>query len=117
MDITSSYANAIKTVVPGTFVPDVAGSIAPASEPLTNDQVGAVDGTGSFKDAVKSLLNATNDKLATADQKSVDLAVGKSNDLEGTVKSVEEAGLAMEFTMAIRNKLLDAYTEVSRMQF
>jgi flagellar hook-basal body complex protein FliE len=32
------------------------------------------------------------------------------------ITSVEEANLSMQFTLAIRNKLLDAYTEISRMQ-
>jgi flagellar hook-basal body complex protein FliE len=31
------------------------------------------------------------------------------------VTSVEEANLALQYTMAIRTKLLDAYSEVERM--
>jgi len=115
MDITNSYAAAIAKITPGTFVPDIGSTTAPKSELLPDDQ--SAGAAGSFKDVVKSLLNDVNDKMATADQQSIDLAVGKSNDLEGTVKSVEEAGLAMQFTLSVRNKLLDAYTEVSRMQF
>jgi flagellar hook-basal body complex protein FliE len=55
--------------------------------------------------------------MTEAQQKSTDYALGKTNDLEGTVKSVEEAGLAMSMTMSVRNKIMQAYTEISQMQF
>ena len=116
MDI-NAFGSAIKSVVPGTFVPDMSPA-GPKSEPLGDDAaVGGVgSATGSFKDTLNSFLTDVNDKQITADQKSQDLALGKTNDLEGVVKSVEEAGLSMQFTLAIRNKLLDAYTEIERMQ-
>ncbi len=117
----NSYGSSMGKIMPGTFVPDISPA-GPKSEPLGDDGLGgdAVGGVGSaagsFKDTVKSFLDDVNDKQITADQKSQDLALGKSNDLEGTIKSVEEAGLSMQFTLAIRNKLLDAYTEIQRMQ-
>ncbi len=116
MDI-NSYGSAIDKVVPGSFVPDIAPS-APKSIPLDDgDAVGGVgSASGSFKDTLKSFINDVNDKQIAADQKSQDLALGKTNDLEGVVKSVEEAGLSMQFTLAIRNKLMDAYSEIQRMQ-
>ena len=55
--------------------------------------------------------------MTVAQTKSTDLALGKNHDEAGTVKAVEEAALTMQFTMAIRNKLLDAYQEVQRMNF
>ena len=112
MDITP-YAKAISSVLPGTFVPDM-GNASPKSEPLAG--AGAVAAT-SFKDTVASLLNDVNAKEVDASQKSVALATGKSNDIAGTVKSVEEAGLAMQMTMAVRNKVMDAYKELQQMQF
>ncbi len=118
MDINSAYNAAIRNVIPGTFAPDVA---APRTEAIPSDTsaVGGVTGVGatpSFRDTVKSFLDDTNDKMATSDQLSRDLASGKTNDLNKVVTSVEEANLAMSFTLAVRNKLMDAYTEVSRMQ-
>lgn len=113
MDI-NSYGSAINSVTPGTFVPDIAPG-APKAEPLTDDA--AQGASSSFKDTLSQMLGNVNDQLVTAQQKSMDLALGKSNDEAGTVKSVEEAALAMQFTLAVRNKLMDTYTEVSRMQF
>ena len=123
MDINSAYNDAMRNVLSGTFAPDAA-SVAPRTEAIPTDSpdaaatgaVTGVDGTPSFRDTVKSFLDDTNDKMSTSDQLSRDLASGKTNDLNKVVTSVEEANLAMSFTLAVRNKLMDAYTEVSRMQ-
>jgi flagellar hook-basal body complex protein FliE len=115
VDINSSYDAAMRSAIPGTFVPDL-GS---AGNDVQTDAIpgNAAAGAPSFKDTVKSLLADVNDKVASSDQLSRDLATGRTNDVSKVVTSVEEANLAMQFTLAIRNKLLDAYTEVSRMQF
>lgn len=100
-------------VLPGSFVPDIgAGSNDVASEAIPG---GAASGA-SFKDTVKSFLDDVNTKVTTSDKLSNDLATGKTNDVSKVVTSVEEANLAMQFTLAIRNKLLDAYKEISQMQ-
>lgn len=111
MDI-DPYSSVMSKVTPGTFVPDIAPN-GPAAQPLPDDGAGAV----SFKDTVKSLLEDVNDKMVNAGQMSQDLATGKSRDFDGTIKSVEEATLAYQFTMAIRNKLMEAYQEVQQTQF
>jgi len=111
MDI-DPYGSAISKLSPGTFVPDIA---PPASQTIPDDQAGA-SGV-SFKDTVKSLLDDVNDKMVNASQMSQDLATGKSRNFDGTIKSVEEASLAFQFTMAIRNKLMEAYQEIQQTQF
>jgi flagellar hook-basal body complex protein FliE len=113
MDV-NPYGQTMSTVVPGSFVPDIGAQSAPKSELLPDDQSSA---TGSFKEALQGFIGDVNDKMSTAEQQSTDFATGKTGDFDGVVKSVEEASLAMQFTMAIRNKLMDAYTEVERMNF
>jgi flagellar hook-basal body complex protein FliE len=110
MDFMSSMAK----VLPGTFAPDIGSIDAPDITPIPNG-VDAPGGT-SFKDTVKGLLSDVNDKINVSDQNTRDLASGKTNDLQKVVTSVEEANLALQFTMAMRTKLLDAYSEISRMQ-
>ena len=113
MDINSAYGAAMRSAVPGTFVPDIGSSSDVKTEAIPG---GAATGATSFKDTVKSFLSGVNDKVTASDQLSGDLAAGRTNDVSKVVTSVEEANLAMQFTLAIRNKLLDAYTEISRMQ-
>ncbi|HEV3088628.1 MAG TPA: flagellar hook-basal body complex protein FliE [Candidatus Elarobacter sp.] len=111
------YGSAISKVIPGTFVPDIGaatGAEAPNVAPIPGG-AGETQGT-SFKDTVKSLLSDVNDKINVSDQATRDLADGKTNDLQKVVTSVEEANLALNFTMAMRSKLLEAYQEIARMQ-
>ncbi len=113
MDINSSYETAMRAVIPGTFVPDIGSGSDVKTEAIPG---GAATGAPSFKDTVKSFLSDVNDKVNVSDQLSQDLATGKTNDASKVVTSVEEANLSMQFTLAIRNKLLDAYREISQMQ-
>lgn len=116
MEISSNYGEAMSRIMPGTFVPDIGQQSKPLSEPLTGDEASGVGATSSFKNTLAQMLSDVNDKMVTADTKTQDLALGKSNDFDGTIKSVEEGQLAMQFTMAIRNKLMDAYQEIQRTQ-
>jgi flagellar hook-basal body complex protein FliE len=112
------YGSAISKVIPGTFVPDIGAATNLDERPNVGPiPAGAGEAQGpSFKDTVKSMLADVNDKINTSDQATRDLADGKTNDLQKVVTSVEEANLALNFTMAMRSKLLEAYTEISRMQ-
>src|SRR5579872_1195958 len=103
-----------------SFIPDIAlprGNEAPTITPLapsTGQKSSESGETPSFKDQVVGLLQDVNDKLVGSDQNVRDLAMGKTNDLDRVVTSVEEANLALQYTIAIRGKLLDAYNEVAR---
>ncbi|GAC1360521.1 MAG: hypothetical protein NVSMB31_20640 [Vulcanimicrobiaceae bacterium] len=114
MDIPS-FNSAMSKVVPGTFVPDI-GTSTPKTTPIPDGGTPGTDAVTSFKDTVKGLLNDVSDKVNASDQNTRDLATGKTNDINKVVTSVEEANLSMQFTMAIRNKLMEAYSEISRMQ-
>jgi flagellar hook-basal body complex protein FliE len=109
------YAGAISHVVPGSFVPDI-GKMD--ETPVVSNIPGTADASGatSFKDTVKQMLADVNTKLNVSDDNARDLATGKTGDIEKVVTSVEEANLALQYTMAIRSKLLDAYSEISRLQ-
>ncbi len=116
MDLAAALPAISKT---NPFVADI-GENAPTITPIP--AVGGINPTSvaaeppSFKDTVVGILSDTNSKLNTSDANQRDLASGKTNDLQKVVTSVEEANLAMEFTMAMRSKLLEAYQEVARMQ-
>lgn len=96
------------------LVPDIApGGDKPNISPIPG--IGESP-TTSFKDTVKQMLEDVNTKITTSDQNVQDLATGKTDDQEKVITSVEEANLALQYTMSIRTKLLDAYQEISRMQ-
>jgi flagellar hook-basal body complex protein FliE len=108
------YMAALSAVMPKGIVPDIGKT---DETPSISNIPGTADASGvtSFKDTVKQMLSDVNDKIVTSDQNSQDLATGKTGDIEKVVTSVEEANLSLQYMMAIRTKLLDAYSEISRL--
>lgn len=73
------------------------------------------EGQGSFAETLKAALTEVNSSLKGADEAAVRLASGEATNLHEVVLATERANLALQFTMAIRNKLLEAYNELMRM--
>lgn len=71
---------------------------------------------GSFKDVFSDALNKVNDLQNNADDMKVKLATGEVNDIHTVMIASEKASLALQLTVQIRNKLVDAYQEIMRMQ-
>ncbi len=107
------YSSAISSVIPGTFVPDMGKN---DERPDVSAIPGTADPNVTFKNTLQKLLSDVNDKINTSDALSRDLATGATGDIQKVVTSVEEANLAMQYMMSIRTKLLDAYSEISRLQ-
>lgn len=68
-----------------------------------------------FIEAMSSALKNVSKMQDKADDVAVQLAIGKDVDIHEAVLATEEAQLAFNFTMQIRNKLIEAYQEVMRM--
>ena len=107
------YSSAISSIVPGTFVPDLGKN---DETPAVSAIPGGSNPNVTFKDTIQKLLSDVNNKINTSDDNTRDLATGATGDIQKVVTSVEEANLALQYTMSIRTKLLDAYNEISRLQ-
>ena len=72
-----------------------------------------LDGFGkALFDAVQSLDQVQQE----ADGKSLDLASGQPVDLHDVMISQDRASLSMNLALQVRNKLVESYQEVMRMQ-
>lgn len=89
----------------GTSTGSVAGT--PAANATSADGVSFTD---VLTDAVKSIDGAQK----TADAKAEALANGSLDDIHGTMISIKEAELSMKLAGTVRNKLLDAFHELWR---
>lgn len=65
-----------------------------------------------FADAVKK----TNELEGAASEKQRQLLVGETDNIHDVMIAMEKASLSLNLTLAVRNKVLDAYQEVMRMQ-
>lgn len=77
---------------------------------------GAIAGGGGFANLLSQKLGGVVDLQNEADAASQAVATGKSSDLAGATVAVEKASIAIDLVSAIRNKAIDAYQEIMRMQ-
>jgi flagellar hook-basal body complex protein FliE len=74
------------------------------------------DGTISFSEFLNDALSKTNDLLVESQELTNDFAAGKTDNIHQVMIAAEKANIALQFTMQIRNKIMDAYNEIMRMQ-
>ena len=70
----------------------------------------------SFGTYLADSLNQVNELQKKAEQTSIDLATGKIEDISQVVIAAEKAAVALQLTIQIRNKMLESYQEMMRMQ-
>lgn len=70
----------------------------------------------SFADTLKDAVKSVNQIQQTADQKMQDLAVGKSHDIAGVMLASEKADIALKLMVQVRNKIIEAYQDIMKMQ-
>ena len=88
--------------------------ILPAEiEPLKPRASGGSEFMGSLRSAIDDLENVH----AQAEQKVSDLLEGNGVDVHSAMIAVEKAELSFQLMMQVRNKIVQAYQEISRMQF
>lgn len=69
-----------------------------------------------FKDILKSVVSNTRELRERDQINNKLLATGQVDSLEHVMIDMEKADIALQFTLQIRNKILDAYQEIMRMQ-
>lgn len=70
----------------------------------------------SFEKVLKESLKEVNDLQNQAEEAIQELAQGRTEDLHRTMVLLEKADLSFKLMMRVRNKLLDAYNEIMRVQ-
>ena len=89
------------------------GDIQPS--PLKYNKVNE-KGTSNFSKMVKDAVANVNKLEADANKSIADLLQGKGN-ISETMIDLQKVDLSMRYFMVIRNKALQAYKEISHMQF
>lgn len=69
-----------------------------------------------FGGILAQMLQKTNVELLKSEKLSQDYAFGKDVELHQVVLAAEEANMALQLTVQIRNKIVEAYQEITRMQ-
>ena len=95
-------------------------SIAPVATEIINVteiKNQSVDKSGlSFSDYITQYYNDVNANINEADTNLREYAVGNNNNILEIMLSVEKAKTEFELGLQIRNRVLEAYQELMRMQ-
>lgn len=70
-----------------------------------------------FLDTLKNAVNQMNDLQSQADSQVSGMLNGDGQDIHSAMIAVEKANLSFELMVQVRNKIVSAYQEVSRMSF
>ena len=70
----------------------------------------------SFSQILNNGIKKVNQLQVEADNKSQNFALGKIDNIHDVTIATEKAKLALNLTLAVQNKVLDAYNKVMRMQ-
>ena len=73
--------------------------------------------SGGFMDSLRDAMDKVDDLQGAADTKVSALLEGNGIDVHSAMIAVEKADLSFQLMMQVRNKIVQAYQEVSRMQF
>ncbi len=87
---------------------------SPATRAL--DDAANAQNSSSFGQAIDSALSELSDKEMHADQLARDAATGKLANIEDYMLAATDAQLSMELTVAVRDKAVQAFNDIMRMQ-
>ena len=102
-----AYNNALSNFVQTEKAVRQAGSSVKQGAPVEN----------SFASTLENSLSKVNELHGAKSRAVESFASGENQNVHELMISLQKAGLAMSLTSAVRNKVLEAYRELSKMQF
>ncbi|MDP2872508.1 MAG: flagellar hook-basal body complex protein FliE [Bacillota bacterium] len=70
----------------------------------------------TFQNSLTQALRQVNELQLQAEDLAQALAAGQAQDLHQVMLAAEKANLSLQFTLQIRNKVIEAYQEIMRIQ-
>jgi len=90
--------------------------ILPAEADLTASRPDSESGSG-FREILHSAIDDIQQLESQAQTKVASVLEGNGGDVHSAMIAVEKADLSFQLMMQVRNKIVSAYQEISRMQF
>ena len=73
-------------------------------------------GKSDFSQMLKTAIQDVNTMQIKSDQDTAKLVMGENVDLHNVMISAQKASISLQATIEVRNKIVEAYQEVMRMQ-
>lgn len=108
---------AIGPVSPNSLAMAPAGTIdGPSPFRPTLPEQERLEKTSPFQTLFEETISQTNQKLVDAETKAKEFAEGKTDDIHGTMIAVSEADIQLRLLGTMKNKVVEAFYELWRMQ-
>ncbi|MBE3569962.1 MAG: flagellar hook-basal body complex protein FliE [Bacillales bacterium] len=91
-------------------------SVFKPSAPTISKTAASQQNESNFHDILKNSIKSLNDTQVQADQLSQKLALGDDVDLHEVMIASQKAQVALNLAIEVRNKAVEAYQEIMRMQ-
>ena len=86
--------------------------------PVTSSEtkVNADTGFQSMLNSVMSLLEDTNSQIQQAHKEEVAFQLGETDNTHDLMIAEQKANIALQYTVAVRDRVLEAYQQIMQMQ-
>ncbi|MGQ9856396.1 MAG: flagellar hook-basal body complex protein FliE [Fervidobacterium sp.] len=97
---------------------DKIGGLNPLRPNITSN-VGSqkTNDSSEFGKILSDALKSVNDQQKNVEKLSDDFAAGKVSNIHELIVEAEKASISLRLTVEVRNRIVDAYREIMRMQF
>ena len=99
----------------GPAAPSV-GEVTGLRDSTAAAREGGQESAGSFAQMLKDGLEKVNEAQVQADNAVKEAIAGRNKNIHETMLLIEKADMTYKFAMQVRNKIIDAYREVMKMQ-
>ncbi len=93
-----------------------AGALDTGAAGTAGGASGAGQSSGSFLDSLGDALNRLNGQMTAADASMQTFAAGGSADIQTVMLQLQEASLGLQVGLQVRDRLLEAYNAIMRLQ-
>lgn len=90
--------------------------VSPLINPNGSPQAAAKTTSGGFGETLNSAISQVNKAQVEADRAVEQLQTGEAKNLHEVMITMEKADISLRLMVQMRNKVVDAYQEVMRMQ-
>ena len=70
----------------------------------------------SFSETLKDAIGSVNELQKSSDKAMQNLATGRTDNVADVMIAAEKADIALKLMVQVRNKMIDAYQEIMKMQ-
>ncbi len=91
-------------------------NVNPAVLPVSTQKASPVGGGSGFADLLGDMVSKVNGMQSEANEALNDVVTGKVTNIHEVSVKMQEAGVAFDLMLGVRNRLMQAFTELSKIQ-